>query len=254
MWLGQQITERGIGNGMSLIIFAGIVVGLPRAALATWTSCGPGRRPAAAHHAVRPDGRGDWRDRVRGARPPARHRAVCEACGRAPDGRRPEHAHSAEGEHRWRYPGHLRVVDLAFPATIAQMFGEDSLHAAGERQLAWGMPLYDLLYVTGIIFFCYFYTAIIFNPDDVAESIRKVRQVRTGIRRGERTTKVIDTIRTRIRWWRALPGRGGDPAGVPDQRLQGRTDPVHRRAPRRRAPRFITEGLNVQSSSAASRC
>ena len=65
-------------------------------------------------------------------------------------------------------------------------------------QLAWGMPLYNLLYVAGIIFFCYFYTAIIFNPDDVAENMRKYGGFIPGIRPGKRTAEYIDTILTRI--------------------------------------------------------
>jgi preprotein translocase subunit SecY len=67
-----------------------------------------------------------------------------------------------------------------------------------SEQLAWGMPLYNLLYVTGIIFFCYFYTAIIFNPDDVAENMRKYGGFIPGIRPGKRTAEYIDTILTRI--------------------------------------------------------
>ena len=87
---------------------------------------------------------------------------------------------------------------LAFPATIAQMFGEDSFMRRVSEQLAWGMPLYNLLYITGIIFFCYFYTAIIFNPDDVAENMRKYGGFIPGIRPGKRTAEYIDTILTRI--------------------------------------------------------
>src|SRR4051812_50187307 len=75
---------------------------------------------------------------------------------------------------------------LAFPATIAQMFGEDSPMRRISEQLAWGMPLYNLLYISGIIFFCYFYTAIIFNPDDVAENMRKYGGVISGVPPGER--------------------------------------------------------------------
>jgi preprotein translocase subunit SecY len=66
------------------------------------------------------------------------------------------------------------------------------------QQLAYGMPLYNLLYVTGIIFFAYFYTAIIFNPDDVAENMRKYGGFVPGIRPGKRTAEYIDTILTRI--------------------------------------------------------
>ena len=117
MWLGEQITERGIGNGMSLIIFAGIVVDLPHG--------GAGDARAAAHGA---DGAAPLillllvlmvvvigGDRLRRARPPAGHGAVREARGRAADVRRVEHAHPAQGEHRRRHPGHLRLVDPGVP-------------------------------------------------------------------------------------------------------------------------------------------
>ena len=82
---------------------------------------------------------------------------------------------------------------LAFPATIAQAFqGEWALTVS--EQLAMGMPLHNLLYVAGIIFFAYFYTAIIFNPDDVAENMRKYGGFIPGIRPGKRTAEYIDTI------------------------------------------------------------
>jgi preprotein translocase subunit SecY len=86
---------------------------------------------------------------------------------------------------------------LAFPATIASAFKYpwvDNL----QQQLNIGMPLYNLLYVAGIIFFTYFYTAIIFNPDDVAENMRKYGGFIPGIRPGKRTAEYIDTILTRI--------------------------------------------------------
>ena len=95
------------------------------------------------------------------------------------------------------------------------------------------MPLYDLLYVAGIIFFCYFYTAIIFNPDDVAENMRKYGGFIPGIRPGKRTAEYIDTILTRITLVGALYlAVVAHPAGVPDQRVQGGADSVHRRAAR----------------------
>ena len=90
---------------------------------------------------------------------------------------------------------------LAFPATLApivQEGGRFSWLRAPIDQIAPGMPLYDLLYVVGIIFFCYFYTAIIFNPDDVAENMRKYGGFIPGIRPGKRTAEYIDTILTRI--------------------------------------------------------
>ena len=127
---------------------------------------------------------------------------------------------------------------LAFPATLAGMFPTGSWGRAAVDQLGWGMPLYNLLYIVGIIFFAYFYTAIIFNPDDVAENMRKYGGFIPGIRPGKRTAEYIDTILTRITLAGALlPGRGRDPAGVPDHRVQGGADPVRRGVARLRCCR-----------------
>jgi preprotein translocase subunit SecY len=84
---------------------------------------------------------------------------------------------------------------LAFPATLAPLIQEGGRLGFLRRpieQIAPGMPLHDLLYIVGIIFFCYFYTAIITNPDDVAENMRVQRFC--GIRPGKRTAEYIDTI------------------------------------------------------------
>jgi len=86
---------------------------------------------------------------------------------------------------------------LAFPSTIAQAFPGPWADMVSQ-QLGFNMPLYNLLYVVGIIFFTYFYTAIIFNPDDVAENMRKYGGFVPGIRPGKRTAEYIDTILTRI--------------------------------------------------------
>jgi preprotein translocase subunit SecY len=87
---------------------------------------------------------------------------------------------------------------LAFPITMRGMVGEGTFMQRAVDQIGYGMPLYNLLYVVGIIFFAYFYTAIIFNPDDVAENMRKYGGFIPGIRPGKRTAEYIDTILTRI--------------------------------------------------------
>ena len=87
---------------------------------------------------------------------------------------------------------------LAFPATLTGFFQAGGWGDAVVRQLAYGMPLYNLLFVSLILFFAYFYTAIIFNPDDVAENMRKYGGFIPGIRPGKRTAEHIDTILTRI--------------------------------------------------------
>ena len=173
---------------------------LPHAVITTLDQLRTGQMglvPAAA--AARADGAGHRGDRLRRARPSAGDGAVREARGRPPDVRRVEHAHPAEGEYRRRHPGHLRVVDPGVPGDArADVRRGRAGCAALIEQIAAGMPLHDLLYVAGIIFFCYFYTAIIFNPDDVAENMRKYGGFIPGIRPGKRTAEYIDTILTRI--------------------------------------------------------
>ena len=201
MWLGEQITERGIGNGMSLIIYAGIVVGLPAAVVTTFDQLRTGQMGLirlvlllvvmvfviAAIIFVE---RGSRRITVQYAK-----RVV---------GRRMYGGASTHIPLKVNTGGVIPVIFassiLAFPATIAQMFANDPTHwmTRVTDQLTMGMPLYNLLYISLIIFFAYFYTAIIFNPDDVAENMRKYGGFVPGIRPGKRTAEYIDTILTRI--------------------------------------------------------
>ena len=136
---------------------------------------------------------------------------------------------------------------LAFPATMAAMFPEGSWMRSVSDQLAWGMPLYNLLYVSGIIFFCYFYTAIIFNPDDVAENMRKYGGFIPGIRPGKRTAEYIDTILTRI----TLVGAVylAIVAILPEFLINGfKVAPIPFIGPQldQYMPRWFTDGLGVQ--------
>ncbi len=199
MWLGEQITERGIGNGMSLIIFAGIVVGLPTAVLTTLQQMQTGQMGLirvvvllllmiATIGAIVLIERG--------------HRRVTVQYAKRVVGRRMYGGSSTHIPLKVNTGGVIPVIFassiLAFPATIAGMFAPDHWVRGLADQLAWGMPLYNLLYVTGIIFFAYFYTAIVFNPDDVAENMRKYGGFVPGIRPGKRTAEYIDQILTRI--------------------------------------------------------
>jgi len=136
---------------------------------------------------------------------------------------------------------------LAFPATIAGMFQAGSWGDSVVRQLSYGMPLYNLIYIAGIIFFAYFYTAIIFNPDDVAENMRKYGGFIPGIRPGKRTAEYIDTILTRITLAGAI--YLALVAILPEFLLVGfKVAPIPFIGESLDAvlPRFITEGLNVQ--------
>ena len=199
MWLGEQITERGIGNGMSLLIFAGIVVGFPRGILQTFDQMNLGTISllrilfllvlmVAVVAAIIFVERG--------------HRRIVVQYAKRVVGRRQYGGSSTHIPLKVNTGGVIPVIFassiLAFPATLATMFAAGGWGRAVVDQLAYGMPLYNLLYILGIIFFAYFYTAIIFNPDDVAENMRKYGGFIPGIRPGKRTAEYIDTILARI--------------------------------------------------------
>jgi len=199
MWLGEQITERGIGNGMSLLIFAGIVVNLPRAFWATWAQLQTGEMNllmlvllvivmVGVIAAVVFVERG--------------HRRVTVQYARRQVGRRMYGGASTHIPLKVNTGGVMPVIFassiLAFPQSIAPFFPAGSFMDRAVVQLGMGYPLYNLLYVGMIIFFAYFYTAIIFNPDDVAENMRKYGGFVPGIRPGKRTAEYIDTILARV--------------------------------------------------------
>jgi preprotein translocase subunit SecY len=199
MWLGEQITERGIGNGMSLLIFAGIVVGFPAAILQTFDQMNLGTISllrivfllvlmVAVVAAIIFVERG--------------HRRIVVQYAKRVVGRRQYGGSSTHIPLKVNTGGVIPVIFassiLAFPATLATMFAAGGWGRAIVDQLAYGMPLYNLCYILGIVFFAYFYTAIIFNPDDVAENMRKYGGFIPGIRPGKRTAEYIDTILARI--------------------------------------------------------
>jgi preprotein translocase subunit SecY len=248
MWLGEQITERGIGNGMSLIIFAGIVVGFIPAILLTFEQMSTGQINlfqiilllvvmVVVIGAVVFVERG--------------HRRVTVQYAKRMVGRRMYGGSSTHIPLKVNTGGVIPVIFassiLAFPATMAAMFPEGSWMRSVSDQLAWGMPLYNLLYVSGIIFFCYFYTAIIFNPDDVAENMRKYGGFIPGIRPGKRTAEYIDTILTRITLVGAI--YLAIVAILPEFLINGfKVAPIPFIGPQvdQYMPRWFTDGLGVQ--------
>jgi preprotein translocase subunit SecY len=206
MWLGEQITERGVGNGMSLIIFAGIVVGFPRAVLGTFNMIERGELSLLATvllialmtvvvAAIVFVERGQRRIPVQYAK-----RMV---------GRRMYGGQTTHLPLRVNTAGVIPVIFassiIAFPQTVASWLGGNNpwMQSLSE-QLQWGMPLYNLLYVAFILFFCYFYTAIVFNPDDVADNMRKYGGFIPGIRPGKRTSEYLDHILGRITFGGAI--------------------------------------------------
>jgi preprotein translocase subunit SecY len=202
MWLGEQITERGIGNGISLIIFAGIAAGLPAAiggtlelvrtgafsiplvlllfagaiavtALVVFVESGQRRIPV--HYAKRQVGRKVYQGQssflplklnMSGVIPPIFASSL-----------------------------------ILFPATVAGWFGT-SERAYWLRDissmLSPGQPLYVLLYASAIVFFCYFYTALVFNPKETAENLKKSGAFVPGIRPGDQTAKYVERIILRL--------------------------------------------------------
>jgi preprotein translocase subunit SecY len=206
MWLGEQITDRGIGNGMSLLIFAGIVVGFPRGLLDTVQKISRGELNLIAAillvammvvviAAIVFVERGQRRITVQYAK-----RVV---------GRRMYGGQSTHLPLRVNTSGVIPVIFassiIAFPQTIASFFEADNPWMQDLSQhLQYSYPLYNLLYVSFIIFFCYFYTAIVFNPDDVAENMRKYGGFIPGIRPGKRTAEHLDHILGRITFGGAI--------------------------------------------------
>jgi preprotein translocase subunit SecY len=198
MWLGEQITEKGIGNGISLIIFAGIVARMPPAIVNTFRLLKTGELSifkililvilmvAVVAFIIFME-RGQRRIPVQYAR-----RVV---------GRRVYGGQSTHLPLRINTAGVIPPIFassiLMFPATIAQF-----VHIPVFNQIVnlfrWGSPLYIVLYVVLIIFFCYFYTAIIFNPEDVADNMRKYGGYIPGIRPGKKTAEYIDKVLTRL--------------------------------------------------------
>ena len=198
MWLGEQITERGIGNGISLIIFAGIVVGLPGAIVSTITDVRTGSLSVITIAILIVFMVGVVAAIVYMER--AQRRIPIQYAKRVV-GRRVYGGQSTYLPLRLNTGGVIPVIFAAsimsFPQTLGQMIDNRWLQKIVEA-LNYGEPLYNLIYFLSIVFFCYFYTSIIFNPEDTAENMRKYGGFIPGIRPGKRTAEFIDRILTRI--------------------------------------------------------
>lgn len=202
MWLGEQITEKGVGNGISLIIFSGIVSNLPHAIGSVFQQVREGQMQALsliiiAGIVVLVTGfvvfveRGQRRIRVNYAQ--------------RTQGRK---VYAAQTSHLPLKINMASVIPPIFassimllPATIAQFFGRgkgmDWLADIGMA-LQPGQPLYLVVYGVAIVFFAFFYTALVFNPKDTADNLKKSGAYIPGIRPGEQTTRYIDAIMTRL--------------------------------------------------------
>src|SRR5271166_2060956 len=201
MWLGEQITERGIGNGMSLIIFTGIVIGLPSAIVQMVSKVQTGDWPfiqvliivlmmvAVVGFIVLVE-RGERRIPVQYAK-----RVI---------GRRMMGGQSTHLPLKVNAGGVIPVIFasslLAFPQTLMNVqFVKDSPVLSGMlNAIGYSQPLYFLLYTVLIIFFCFFYVSIIFNPNEAADNMRKYGGFIPGIRPGRNTAEYMDKILTKI--------------------------------------------------------
>jgi preprotein translocase subunit SecY len=202
MWLGEQITERGVGNGMSLLIFAGIVVGLPRGVADLYDKIATNAWGAFTPVAIALllavmivvvafivfVERSERRIPVQYAK-----RVV---------GRKVMGGQSTHLPLRVNAGGVMPVIFassiLTLPQTIGYGLKDNRYFAPLIKALGWGEPLYTLLYAIGIIFFAYFYVSIVFNPSEVADNMRKYGGFIPGIRPGKRTADYINEVLTHI--------------------------------------------------------
>jgi len=198
MWLGEQITERGIGNGISLIIFAGIVANFPSAAITTYQFLKEGEMSLflilfLIAFMVAVIGIIIFMERA-ARRIPVQY--AKRVVGRKMYGGQTSHL-PLKINPTGVIPPIFASSILIFPATIAQFIEHPYARMISDL-LVPGTLVYDVVYVGLIIFFCYFYTAVTFNPTDVADNMKKYGGYVPGIRPGQRTAEYIDRILTRL--------------------------------------------------------
>lgn len=202
MWLGEQITERGVGNGISMIIFAGIVAGLPSAVAGTIELSRTGEMPllmvfALFALAVIITGFVVFVERGQ--------RRITVNYAKRQVGRKLYAGQSSHLPLKLNMAGVIPPIFassiILFPATMAGWFGQsESLRWLQDMSAAIspGQPLYVLLYAAGIIFFCFFYTAIVFDPKETADNLKKSGAFIPGMRPGEQTAKYLDNVLTKL--------------------------------------------------------
>ncbi len=250
MWLGEQISDRGIGNGISLIIFAGIVVGLPGAVANTIQDVSTGGlSPISVIVLVAVMvvvvGAIVFVERAQRKIPIQYARRVV--------GRRVYGGASTYMPLRVNTGGVIPVIFASSMLAIPQTIGTIGVLAQSElvknmlRQLEYAAPLYDLCYFSLIMFFCFFYVSIIFNPMDQADNMKKYGGFIPGIRPGKRTADYIDRILTRLTFGGAC--YLGAVSLLPMFLINGfRVQMLPWIGPtlERLLPAFITQGLNLK--------
>jgi preprotein translocase subunit SecY len=208
MWLGEQVTEKGIGNGISILIFAGIVSGLPGAVGQSFEAARQGDLNIIALLAIAVLAlatiafvvfmeRGQRRITVNYAKRQQGNKVFAAQSSHLP----------LKVNMAGVIPPIFASAILILPASIGQWFGQaDSMQWVQDisMALAPGQPLYILLFAVSIVFFCFFYTALVFNPKDVADNLKKSGAFIPGIRPGEQSARYIDTVLGRLTLFGAL--------------------------------------------------
>lgn len=202
MWLGEQITERGVGNGISMIIFAGIVAGLPSAVAGTLELSRTGELHLLAVFAlfalaIVVTGFVVFVERGQ--------RRITINYAKKQVGRKQYAGQSSHLPLKLNMSGVIPPIFasslILFPSTIAGWFGQSE----GMRWLqdistmmSPGQPIYVVMYAAGIIFFCFFYTAIVFDPKETADNLKKSGAFIPGMRPGEQTASYLDNVLTKL--------------------------------------------------------
>ncbi len=202
MWLGEQITERGIGNGISLIIFSGIVAGLPNAlggiyALQDKGTISSGILLLLILIIIAVTAFVVFVERAQ--------RRITVNYAKRQQGKKMYAAQSSHLPLKVNMAGVIPPIFassiILFPATIGKLFasheGMEWMQSMADA-ISPGQPLYVLFYALGIFFFCFFYTAIMFNPRETADNLKKSGAFIPGIRPGENTSRFIDAIMSRL--------------------------------------------------------
>ena len=208
MWLGEQVTERGIGNGISMIILAGIIAGLPSAIGGTLELVRNGEMPAALALIVfilvlAVTGFVVFVERGQ--------RRIAVNYAKRQQGRRMYQGTTTHLPFKLNMSGVIPPIFasslILFPATVAQWFGTSENFGwlqSLATTLSPGQPIYTLFYAALIVFFCFFYTALVFNSRETADNLKRSGAFIPGIRPGQQTAEYIDAVLTRLTLWGAL--------------------------------------------------
>ena len=208
MWLGEQITERGVGNGISMIILASIVSGLPSAIGGTLELVNTGEMSGAVAliliilillvvwGVV-------FMERAQ--------RRITVNYAKRQQGRRMYAGQTSHLPFKINMAGVIPPIFasslILFPATVASWFGTSQAVSGLQRiaaSLSPGQPIYILIYASLIIFFCFFYTALVFNSRETADNLKRSGAFIPGIRPGQQTAEYIDKVLTRLTFWGAM--------------------------------------------------